>query len=264
MNEWNLKIGEKNTKTNKEMVQYNTIVPYEPDIYILVWSPNKTQCSNILRSSIRLNIVSDSLRLIKDLLLQFLYMTTWYDLLFIYTFMVYCIIKIPINSFIYSNIYSWIFAFLLALLCSWFISKLAKKLFKYIFKNIESYEYILNTYVLNSLTCLVIDCFPSLVYTIPVAPRYPSNVQVTWAFRNDNIVKKGNIIYRRIRRLEPLVSAIGRDNTDARHLALYDALSEHIILSKGELRTMREEILRNNWVRDEVIHLSRYWEEIID
>lgn len=195
-------------------------------------------------------------------------MATWKDLMYIvYTIMIYSIIKTPINNFIYTSISLYIIAFLFALLSSWFISRLAKELFKYLFKNIESCEYVLSRYVLDSLTCLVIDYFPSLVYIIPTAPRFGPNVQVERLHFNDNLVREGNIIYRRIRRLEPVVSAIRSDGTDSKHEPLYQVLTSHIIDSKNELRTIKKEIwINNRYVFNnggDFIFIARYWEEII-
>jgi len=237
-------------------------------MYSKIVSPNKTQHCNILHCGVQLNIITNSFRLIKDFILWFLLMTTWKYLMYIiYTFMIYYIIKIPINNFIYTSISLYIIAFLFALLSSWFISILAKELFKYLFKNIESYEYILSRYVLDSLTCLVIDYFPSLVYIVPIAPRYGPNVQAVRLQRNDYLVRKGNIIYSRIRRLEPVVSAIGSDGTDPRHPPLCQVLTSHIIDSKNELSAIKKEIWINNlyvpYNGRDFIFIARYWEEVI-
>jgi len=184
-----------------------------------------------------------------------------------YTFIVYYIIKMPINNLIYSNISLWIIAFTFAVLSGWFISKLTKKLFKYLFENIKVYEYILNIYVLDSLISLAIDYFPSLICIVPEAPRFGPLVQALRLERNDDLVTRGNNIYRRIRRLEPIVSAIDKDRSNDKHGALYDVLNSHIIDSRNELITFKKEIFLNNQYvphnGGDNIFIARYWEKVI-
>lgn len=102
---------------------------------------------------------------------------------------------------------------------------------------------------------------------IPQAPRFGPHVQSLRLSRNDDLVIRGNKIYRRIRRLEPIVSAIDRDRSNDKHAALYDIFNSHIIDSKNELRLFKKEIFLNNkYVPHNVgdfIFIARYWEEVI-
>lgn len=81
---------------------------------------------------------------------------------------------------------------------------------------------------------------------MPISSRFGPNNLVTWLERNDDLVRKGNTVYRIIRRLEPIVSIIDSDRRDAKHGPLYDVLTSHILDSKDQLRTIKEEVWHNN------------------
>jgi len=182
--------------------------------------------------------------------------------------MVYWIIKTPVNNFIYSTIPTWIVAFILALFCSFIISMHAKKIYLYFFKSLESYDYILNTFVLNS--CFwVINYFSSIVYmvTAPWAIRAGwtmehtqrlEALQSTFRYSGDKLryqrmlTTKGNSIYHKLSRIEPIAAAMKRDLKDttiqlnSRQIGLYDSFIEHVINTKGDLKNLRDEVMIAN------------------
>lgn len=75
------------------------------------------------------------------------------------------------------------------------------------------------------------------------------------AFPEARLYRTGQDIYHRVKRLEPVVSAIGRDGSNTRHGAFLDIFSEHINSSKEELNRVRKELLP-----DTVSH----WDRLLD
>jgi hypothetical protein len=54
--------------------------------------------------------------------------------------------------------------------------------------------------------------------------------------------RQGGIIFDRVEKLEPIVSALGRDSSNPRNNALRDIFSEHISECKKELKSVQEDI----------------------
>ena len=66
------------------------------------------------------------------------------------------------------------------------------------------------------------------------------------------LLRKGNFLYHKISRLEPIAAAMKRDlkdpsiNLDSRNIGLYDSFTEHVINTKGELKNLRNEVMVAN------------------
>ena len=55
------------------------------------------------------------------------------------------------------------------------------------------------------------------------------------------IRRQGGIIFDRVEKLEPIVSALGRDSSNSRNNALSDVFSEHLSVYKKYLKSLQED-----------------------
>jgi hypothetical protein len=65
------------------------------------------------------------------------------------------------------------------------------------------------------------------------------------AFPDNKLYRRGNSIYHRLIKLEPITSALGRDGSDPKNNALHHVFTEHINDSKKELLRIRNDTLPN-------------------
>lgn len=178
----------------------------------------------------------------------------------IYSCTIYLVFKQHINSFIYNSIPSVIVAFVLALLCGTCVSCLINKLFEHLVNKWQSNfwdKYLLDTliylsiYYFNPLVCNSDLCFIGYEsekgnYNKDGIVKSSTNC-LSWetkvlSFRPGvecSITQQGgrnaSLTYHRIKRLEPIVAALDRDDSNPRNNALWHSFTEHIENSKQEL-----------------------------
>lgn len=185
----------------------------------------------------------------------------------IYSCTIYIFFKQYINSFIYNSIPSLIVAFVLVLLCGICLSGLTNKLFEHLVNKWKSNfwdKYVLATlidlsiYYFNPLVCNNALCFIGYEYEKDNNNNYgivkstrnclswESNaLSFNWqgSYSGDRIQrkiaeqagKKASLTYHKIKRLEPIVAALDRDQSNSRNNALLHSFTEHIESSKEEL-----------------------------
>ena len=193
--------------------------------------------------------------------------------------MVFISIKQYINNFIYTSISSYFVAFVLVLICGICVSCLTNRLFEHLvnkWKNTFWDKYVLATLIdlsisyFNSLSCNNALCFVGYQYENDSSDKYGIVKVFAWeleaqakerirrgclsweikALSDDTrtlitpdtqaAAKKASLTYHRIKRLEPVAAALGREK-DAKNVALHDVVTEHIDSSKQELCTLMKE-----------------------
>lgn len=77
---------------------------------------------------------------------------------------------------------------------------------------------------------------------LPYSSQRTMDIVYNMAFPDTNLIIKGNKIYHRIKRLEPIVSAMGKKENVDHNIALYDVLKEHIIESKEGLKSIKNDL----------------------
>lgn len=178
---------------------------------------------------------------------KFLLFLTVRDLVFcIFTYIVYILVKLPINSLIYSERDSFI-SFLIALMISLIITMLKNKLFSHLFKKIK-HDYILNGYLLEALVFFytIITYKFYIIYYHGHMSTNPNNHFGTMPEISDEMKKQlferrmflkrqHNQCVRIINKLEPVASAMERDGSDSKHGALADVFREQVRDAKDEL-----------------------------
>jgi len=180
----------------------------------------------------------------------------WKDLIFfIYTYIIYVVIKLPINCFIYESIDCYLIAFLLALIISFLITKITRKFFRDIFKYTK-YDKILNLCIVDSLRifCYYIAYRFNVVYYHGPNACFSSNPWGTLPDPSDTmkrqmgerfryLIKRRNICIRTINKLEPLASAMEREKSHPIHGGWADAFGEQFREAKSELNQMEDKPL---------------------
>jgi len=83
-------------------------------------------------------------------------------------------------------------------------------------------------------------------------------LQSTFRYSGDKLryqrmlTTKGNSIYHKLSRIEPIAAAMKRDLKDttiqlnSRQIGLYDSFIEHVINTKGDLKNLRDEVMIAN------------------
>jgi hypothetical protein len=88
---------------------------------------------------------------------------------------------------------------------------------------------------------LLFDIYSAGRHTVPV-PCPSENMQIKMTRRiRDLFIRKKELFFR-INKLEPVASAMSRDNTDSKHLSLSHCFQEHIRNSKSELSKVNTEL----------------------
>jgi hypothetical protein len=64
-------------------------------------------------------------------------------------------------------------------------------------------------------------------------------------FKTIRLRREGRIIFDRVEKLEPVISALDRDRSNSRNNALYDIFTEQISKYKEELKSLQDEIYPN-------------------
>lgn len=99
----------------------------------------------------------------------------------------------------------------------------------------------------------ITDEYTKVVINPPYTPLnalgQPFATPRTWlniyemAYPERKLHRRGNDIYHRIRKLEPITSALARDGSDPKHFPLHHVFTEDINDSKRELLRIRNELL---------------------
>ena len=176
---------------------------------------------------------------IRDLLFVFTYL--------VFTYIVYIFIKLPLNSLIYSVIDPYVFAFLIAWMLSLIVSTLKYKLFNHLFKRIK-YDHILNWSLLDLLVCFnsIIPYRFNVVYyhgpssqvfynTWGTMPELSDPMKIEWGKRYYNLRRRHIMNRKTINYFEPIASAMERDGSDRKHIALAHVFREQVRDAKEEL-----------------------------
>ena len=184
---------------------------------------------------------------------------TWKHLIFIiYSLIVCWTIKAPLYDLVSLIISNPIVNFVLVMLCSFLVSMFTRKIFKSLVKKMVSYDSFLNAYIIDTVISFIINIFNRLGFKRQLcsidskgSPLYanwindpflnsvsPSHAMATLMNSTspspgELLRIRGDNIYHRIRRLEPLVSGLRRDNPNS---AMVLALDEHTASSKKELK----------------------------
>lgn len=178
------------------------------------------------------------------------------DLLWIlYTYIVYILIKSPLNSLIYTVIDTNYIAFLLALMLGLIISILKEKLFNHLFKRIK-YDHILNWCLFDILVCFIIIPYRfNVVYMdtwthiseiglssyIPLGnywatmPEPSNDIKIELAKRHRYLIRRHAMCRRTINYFEPIASAMDRERSDIKHGGLVDVFRDQVNDAKREL-----------------------------
>lgn len=164
----------------------------------------------------------------------------------LFFWLVYIVIKQPLNLIIYSNIPYWVLAFIIALCISIIISNLTNKLFNLLFVDYDVLDILIIyiIYIIQITHTIIYE--QGLVYVHgsvwATMPAIPYHKLVECRKYHKSLLDERRLLNYKISRLETVATALDRDRSYYTHGSLYDSFTEHARESKVRLPYLNKEI----------------------
>jgi hypothetical protein len=161
-------------------------------------------------------------------------------------YFIYLYIKSPLNSYIYSNINVYLFALVLAIIVSTFITFFTRKLWDFLLLkfNLDWLDIplaYLFTFCSDYGYILLFDAYPGGDHSGPIRMfSFDMQLKIKTRIVELNNIKRDLIF--RINKIEPIASALSRDNTNPKNLPLSQCFQEHVRDSKSQLAQVNKEL----------------------